>query len=245
VATNLYCKILNLKLNTPIISFSFDDAPQTAFIHGAEILSTYGAKGTFYVSFGMLGLDSPSGKIASLADLHNAIKDEHELGCHTYDHKNSWESRTNFFLRSVLRNRRALSKNIPGAVFSSFAYPICGPKPSTKRMVSKLFECSRGGKHTLNEGKIDLNLLNAYFLDVRIGDTIDKIKTIIDKNIEKKGWLIFATHDIGDKPSIYGCTKKFLNEVVKYSENSGALLLPVGKAYSQINKICTVRLGHD
>jgi peptidoglycan/xylan/chitin deacetylase (PgdA/CDA1 family) len=234
VAKYIHCKIINVNIKTPIISFSFDDATRTAFFNGGGILEKYSVNGTFYVSFGLLGSSSPSGAIGTLSDLKNAVKNGHELGCHTFDHLNSWNTKTKKFTKSVLKNSQALSNLIPDTVFTSFSYPICEPRPTTKKLIGKLFSCCRGGDQKINIGKADLNLLSAYFLDVRNGDTIGKIKKIIDKNTDARGWLIFATHDVVHEPSRYGCSKKSFDEVVKYAAESGGLILPVGEACKRI-----------
>ena len=234
---HLYCRMVSLKANVPIISFSFDDAPRTAIKEGGAILKSYGATATFYVCLGLLDTESPSGIIASKDDLIHAMAEGHELGCHTYDHKHSWETNPDLFVQSVLRNRKALSQNFSEMAFTTLAYPICGPRPATKRKIGKLFQCCRGGGQTFNIGTTDLNLLKAFFLDIRLGDTIETIRQLIDKNAESQGWLIFATHDIDDNPSCYGCSKKFFEKVVTYAAQSGALLLPVGKACEQIEMI--------
>ena len=223
-------------LEKSIITFSFDDVPRTAITNGGDILNTYAVRGTYYVSLGILDDDSPSGVIASQNDLARAQEEGHELGCHTFDHRNSYETRTEEFVQSVLKNRQLLSRIFPEASFSSFAYPINEPRLSTKRRIGELFCCCRGGGQTYNIGKIDLNLLKAYFLDVRNADRLDIIKQLIDKIVEERGWLIFVTHDINDKPSRYGySTKKFL-EIVKYATLTGAALLPVGEACKQIHR---------
>jgi len=234
VAVLLCRRILSIKLATPIISFTFDDAPRTAFYNGGDILKAHGASATFYVSIGMLGSGSPSGSIASQDDLRRAKENGHELGCHTFDHKDPWKTETNVFEHSVLKNRQALARIIPETVFTTFAYPLCSPRPATKRRIGNIFNCCRGGGQTFNVGHIDLNLLKAFFLDVRNGDAIKSVRELIDQNIEARGWLIFATHDVDDNPSRYGCTKEFLEMVVAYAASSGSFLLPVGKAYEQI-----------
>ena len=231
-----YCsrRLVSIELTTPIISFSFDDAPQTAFIMGGDTLKKHDARATFYISLGRLESASPSGTIASQVDLCRAVAEGHELGCHTFDHIDPWKTKTAVFEESIFKNGRCLAKILPETTFSTFAYPFCGPHPATKRRVGKLFDCCRGGGQTFNAGSTDFNLLKAFFLDVRNGDTIDTVRRMIDCNAEFQGWLIFATHDIGDDPSPYGCKKDFFEEVVAYSASSGSLLLPVGKACEKI-----------
>jgi hypothetical protein len=230
-------RMVAVKLTTPVISFSFDDAPRTAFINGGSILEAYGARATFFVSLGMLETESPSGIIASRDDLRRAVQEGHELGCHTFDHKDPWKTKTETFEQSVLKNRQALSTVLTNTVFSTFAYPLSNPSPANKHRAGTLFNCCRGGGQTFNAGMADLNLLKAFFLDVRNGNTIDTVRHLIDRNSECRGWLIFATHDVDENPSPYGCAQEFFEEVVAYSVNSGASLLPVGKACQEIQSL--------
>ncbi len=231
---HLFRRMVQIKSTTPIISFSFDDAPQTAFSHGGDILKAHGARGTYFVSLGMLESISPSGPIASHVDLHRAVEAGHELGCHTFDHTNSWETTTHAFETSIYKNRQALREILPGISFTCFAYPICGPKPVTKRRIGTLFRCCRGGGQTFNFGFADLNLLKAFFLDVRNRNSIDSVMRLIDHNTGCNGWLIFATHDVDDNPSAYGCTNAYFSKVVSYAASSGSVILPVGDACQRI-----------
>ena len=81
-----------------------------------------------------------------------------------------------------------------------------------------------------------MHLLKAYFLDSRNEINIDTVKRLIDWNAENQGWLIFATHDVNAEPSPYGCSKDFFENAVAYAANSGACILPVGKACNQIQE---------
>ena len=57
---------------------------------------------------------------------------------------------------------------------------------------------------------------------------------MIDRNSLSRGWLIFATHDVTDNPSPYGCTPTFFQGVVDYAAKSGAMLLTVGEACEKL-----------
>jgi hypothetical protein len=48
-------------LETPLVSFSFDDAPASAATTGARILESHGARGAYFLSAGLAGQDSPMG----------------------------------------------------------------------------------------------------------------------------------------------------------------------------------------
>src|SRR5215510_7801861 len=161
---NQFCRrMVAIKTSVPIISFTFDDAPRTAFETGGDILRAHGAKATFFVSLGLLGAATEVGTIASPDDLARAVQDGNELGCHTFDHLDAWHTPTERFMESVVENKQALDSMLPGAIFRTFAYPKSGATLSLKFYLEKHFICCRGGGRTANVGMADLNLLKACF----------------------------------------------------------------------------------
>jgi peptidoglycan/xylan/chitin deacetylase (PgdA/CDA1 family) len=225
---------LKLNLDVPFISFSFDDFPRSALDNGGEILNSYGLAGTYFASLGLLGLDSPSGQLCTESDLIAALEQGHELGCHTFSHCHSWDTDSQTFERSIIENQAALATIVPGTSFSTFAYPISLPRPSVKRVCGKHFNACRAGGQRFNSGTADINQLSAFFLE-KSRDDIESVKGLIDKNRETRGWAIFATHDVSPNPSPYGCSPKFLLEVVEYAVNSGAQILPIGRVLEAIH----------
>lgn len=227
-------RTVSIEMPVPIISFTFDDAPRTAFSTGREILTQFGARATYFVSLGILDAETEVGKIASLGDLARAVDDGSELGCHTFDHLDAWHASSTTFMASVVRNREALHQILPDARFTTFAYPKSGAKLSIKSALGNTFICCRGGGQATNEGSADLNLLKACFVDRRTGVDIEFIRTLVDYNAARRGWLILATHDVATDPSPFGCTPEFLEAIVQYASRSGALLLPVGEACARL-----------
>ncbi len=234
VAERFRRRMVTIETSIPIISFTFDDAPRTAFTTAGGILKSYGAPATFFVSLGLLGSQTEVGTIASSGDLQRAVNEGNELGCHTFDHWDTWQTSISEFVGSVVRNRETLKGILPGTEFRTFAYPISEPRPAVKSRLEKYFICCRGGGQMPNIGMTDLNLLKAYFLDKRNKVDIDQVKRQIDYNNSCRGWLIFATHDVTDNPSPYGCTPRFFAEVVEYAARSSALLLSVERAYEKL-----------
>jgi hypothetical protein len=222
-----------MKNKTPYISFTFDDFPRSALHKGGSILMRYGIQATYYASFGLMGTEGPSGKIFDLADIKELLSIEHEIGCHTFAHCHSMETNSRIFEDSIIKNRNTLNELIPGACFKSFSFPISGPLSDTKRRAGRYFSCCRGGGQAFNLGKIDLNLLSAYFLE-KNRDKPQIVKEFIDRCCLSAGWIIFVTHDISENPTPYGCTPSFFEEIVTYCIDSGARILPVGKALEKI-----------
>jgi peptidoglycan/xylan/chitin deacetylase (PgdA/CDA1 family) len=225
----MFNRPLVIQLLQPLVSFTFDDFPKSALHTGGAILRQFGVVGTYYSSLGLAGEETPSGRIFEAADLKLAYEQGHELGCHTFSHCDSGKTQPLAFEQAVLQNQRALDGLLPGIKFQTFSYPISCPRPMAKRRVSRHFRCCRGGGQTVNSGVADLNNLSAYFLE-KNRHNIEAVKAIIDHNSRAPGWLIFATHDISDDPTPYGCTPVFFEEVVRYAVASGSRILPVAGA---------------
>ena len=228
-------RLVNLQPKFPIISFSFDDFPQSAARAAGTILEEKGFRGTYYASLGLVDSALPAGRGFSIQDLRRVVAEGHELGCHTFHHCHSWETEPNKFEASILQNKKALGELLSAAEFETLSYPIACPRPGNKERAAKYFPCCRGGGETYNLGVSDANDLNASFLEKSRGD-LTPVRDLIQQSIEANGWLIFATHDVAEQPSEFGCTPEFFTQVVKLAESSGAKIMPVGEAWRAIAK---------
>jgi peptidoglycan/xylan/chitin deacetylase (PgdA/CDA1 family) len=163
-ATLLFRRPFVVSPQQPLISFTFDDFPRSALLAGGAILNRYGLVGTYFTALGLLGEHTESGEMFVKDDLVSLLADGHELGCHTFSHCDSWDTRTAAFEKSIVENSAALDRLFPGAQFKTFSYPISLPRPLTKAKIVGHFLCCRGGGQTLNAGETDLNQLSAFFL---------------------------------------------------------------------------------
>ena len=239
----LFREQVTIRTEVPIISFTFDDFPRSAFLEAGSILARYGVLGTYYASLGLMGEQSPLGPMYEREDLRELVHLGHELGCHTFEHCHSWNTPPEVYERSILLNQQALTEILPEASLQTFAYPHSAPRLAVKKVAGRHFRCCRGGgmkagrylhRHaaggqTFNWGVADLNYLCAFFLEMS-KDKPQAVKRLIDQNARARGWLIFATHDVCAAPSPFGCTSDFFEQVVQWSLESGARILPVVKA---------------
>jgi peptidoglycan/xylan/chitin deacetylase (PgdA/CDA1 family) len=221
-----------MRNEVPIISFTFDDFPRSAYYAGGAILGAQGFRGTYYAALGLVDTIEPVGAICSREDLAKVVADGHELGCHTFAHCHSWNTAPAVFERSIIDNAVRLREWLPDTSFRTLAYPLAGPRPNTKRRAARHFSCCRGVGQTHNADVVDPGLLSAYFLE-RAKD-FDSVKRMIDGNSGAGGWLIFATHDVCDAASPWGCSPGFFDDVVRYASRSGAAVLPVGEAWDLV-----------
>jgi polysaccharide deacetylase len=233
LSTALCRRPVKMQNTTPLISFTFDDFPRSALEVGGRILRAHGAAGTYYVSLGLLNRDEATGRICSSMDLKEVLAQGHELGCHTFGHCDAWETDSCSFEESILANRHALKQILPEADFATMSYPINTPRPDTKRRTGTRFAGCRGGGQHFNIGTVDLNYLQAFFLE-QSRDAPALVWQMISRNRDERGWLIFATHDISLQPTRFGCTPEFFEEVVSRAIGSGATVLSVAQALSLV-----------
>jgi len=231
LACSFYRRRLMMRNSVPVISFTFDDFPRSALQVGGDILKSYGVRGTYYGALGLIGMQTEVGELFTRDDLDCLLFDGHELGCHTFGHLDPWSETPSRFEASILRNASTASELLGGHRFRTFSYPLFYPRPLVKRRVADHFSCCRCGGQTFNSGIADVNLLAGYFIE---RGREREIQRLIDLNSARNGWLIFATHDIADKPSPYGCTRELLDGIVRYAARSGARILPVIQAYEAI-----------
>ena len=244
-ARTLAKRQLVVNTRVPLVSFTFDDFPRSAFLEAGSILSRHGARGTYYASLGLMGKQSPMGTMFEAGDLKELLDLGHELGCHTFGHCHSLNTPPSIYGRAIVENQKALSELLPGTKLQTFAYPYSAPAVAVKRVASRHFLCCRGGGlragryfpraggQTFNSGVTDLNLLCAFFLE-QSRENPEAVKRLIDQNAQARGWLVFATHDVCERPSRFGCTPDFFEQVVQWSLESGARLLPVVEALEEL-----------
>jgi peptidoglycan/xylan/chitin deacetylase (PgdA/CDA1 family) len=219
----------------PVASFTFDDFPRSALHVGGVILNSYGARGTYFASLGLMGGTAPTGAMFKRDDLDHALSKGHEIGCHTYDHYHAGNTAPRLFADSVARNEKAFSSLFPGHSLRTLAYPIYEPRPGVKQRMQTRFTCCRGGGQTYNGNTADLNSLRSFFIE-QSRDDPQKIYKVIDAACRARGWLIFATHDIDPSPTPWGCTPELFENLVRRVVASGIRILPVIEAWEVLSR---------
>jgi peptidoglycan/xylan/chitin deacetylase (PgdA/CDA1 family) len=68
----------------PLVSFTFDDVPDSAYTNGASILEDYGIQGTFYIASGTCGSTDTHWRVISREQVALLHARGHEIGCHTF-----------------------------------------------------------------------------------------------------------------------------------------------------------------
>lgn len=230
---SLYSRCVPLGRRGPIVTFSFDDFPRSAYTLGGDILKSYGARATYYAAVGLMNSSNELGEQFRQSDLEALLADGHELASHTFSHISCRSIPNSDFLYEVDRGRKAIQDLTGQEDSRNFAFPFGDFTLGARRTLTMKLASCRGILGGFNGPDIDLSLLRANSI---YGD-IDKSKMteqLIDKTISQKGWLIFYSHDVRPSPSRFGCTPQFLESVVSHVSKTGARIMTVAEVLSEL-----------
>lgn len=219
-----------LRLDRPVVAFSFDDVPESAATLGASLLEERGVRGSFYVCGGLAGQDWVGYRLAGLDRIAELSARGHEIGCHTAHHLRVTEVGTVELLRDVALNARILEPLV--GKLASFAYPYGAIGLRAKQALQSRFGVCRGIHGAMAVGFFDRGRLDATALDVT---RIDRrgIDALLDAAVAKRGWLTFYTHDVREEPSGFGITPGLLAYAIDGALARGCRIETVGNVVAQ------------
>lgn len=228
----LYRRSMRLGDRGPIVSFTFDDFPRSAYSAGGAILEAHGARGTYYVTCGLMNIANDLGELCVAEDLHSLTERGHELGTQTFHHSSCRAVSLAAFRDDVQMGLKAVEE-IVGHNSTNFAYPYGHVTLRSKKTLGPALASSRSIIPGFNGPEIDLNLLRANRLYGDV-DQSQHAADLIRQNAEQKTWLIFYTHDVRSSPSQYGCTPALFESAVSCAAKSGSRILTVEQVLAEI-----------
>lgn len=224
---------LKIKLDRPIVTFSFDDFPKSAMELGAARLKAFGWRGSFFVSGGLASISNHHGDLYDPEDLLALQAEGHEIGCHGYSHLDASRLPAEAVASDAARNRAFLKESGLNRGPTSYAFAYGEATPQAKKRLLETYSSLRGVQPGINRGVADRGLLKAMPLDG--GDAGLKRAVAAIKDVSRNpGWLIFYGHDIRKTPSDWGCTPDFLDVVLHAVEQSGAQVRTQSEALKAI-----------
>ena len=215
---------LNINLDRPLISFTFDDCPKSVVDDALPVLEKYGWQSSIYMAMGLCGTTNHLGLHMSESDVVAAYKSGHEIADHTFDHIDATTVSPELFSANIEKNQARM--NALGLPLSqTFAYPFGQLDAGSKRVVHRKFKGARGIKSRIHRTSADLNQLNSNRL--YSGQSFQDLMRDITKLTKNPGWLTIFTHDVRDNPSDFGCTVDEFKAVVEAVKNIDADVMTV------------------
>lgn len=222
-----------MRNTAPLVSFTFDDVPASAYTNGAAILEQYGLRGTFYIAAGTCGAMDRHWQVIDRAQVRALYDRGHEIGCHTFSHVAADRLGALDMEEECGRNRTLLRALCPGIQVANFCYPFGRVSLPRKRQLKDRFDSCRGIYQGINAGIIDLAMLRVIELYDRTL-TRSKLARVLRETRSRRGWLIFYTHDVADPPSWIGASPRLLRETIEAVRAENMRCLPVCDALAAI-----------
>ena len=222
-----------MRNSAPLVSFTFDDVPASAFTNGAAILEQHGVRGTFYIATGILGTMDTHWRVIDREQVAALHAGGHEIGCHTFSHTGVDQLDAGVMDEECRRNREVLRELCAGIDVTNFCYPFGRVSLPRKLQLKERFDSCRGIYEGVNSGIVDLALLRVIELYDRTL-TREKLDRVLRETRERNGWLIFYTHDVAEQPSWIGCSPGLLRETVAAVQAENMRCLPIRDALIEI-----------
>jgi peptidoglycan/xylan/chitin deacetylase (PgdA/CDA1 family) len=217
----------------PLVSFTFDDVPDSAHATGAAMLEAHGARGTFYIATGLLGQRSDFWTVAGGSEVADLYRRGHEIGLHSHLHRSSSVLTADEFAADLERNRETLRNIDPGIEARNFAYPFGQCTLARKHQLNSLVRSSRSIYSGVNRGSLDPHYMRATELcDARLAP--ERLDARLDQTQRSRGWLVFCIHDVSDMPSSFGCSRRFLSDTLEGAAARGIRIVTVDSALDLI-----------
>ncbi len=226
-------RVLRMRNQRPIVSFTFDDAPRSAYSEGAAILETAGGCGTYYACGGLCDTWADGMEFLKSGDLADLTGRGHELACHTFSHVRIPSLNRGGIDAEFDRNQRFVEEACGDVMLRNFSYPFGDVSPASRLAAQARFSSCRGIHPGVNHGRVDLGLLKAVSIYDRVFDR-QAVERHFDQAGRSNGWLIFYTHDIGKRPSPYGTAPDVLAGLAKRAVDLGFTILTVRNALGEI-----------
>jgi peptidoglycan/xylan/chitin deacetylase (PgdA/CDA1 family) len=220
---------IQVPTDVPVVSFTFDDVPDTALTAGADILERYEARGTFYIAGGLVGTVEPERRLIDAQGCWALAERGHEVACHTYAHPNIRHLTPRALAEDLDRNARFLADAIPGFAPANFAFPYNAGSFAARPELARRFRTSRGGGEGINRGPTDRTFLKGVAIQ-QPDESALALTAMIDDLVKNPGWLVFYTHDVADRPTPYGTTPKVFETLVAHARSCGCALLTIDQA---------------
>ena len=221
-----------------IVSFSFDDAPQSACTLGAELLEAAGGRGTFYVCGGLTGKQEQGRACHQRDDLLRLHANGHEIGCHTYQHLHCDLIDNEILQKDWVQNKAFFAEaNIQA---EGFAFPFGDYTFSSKQRALQSSPSGGGFRYTrstaggLMRDRAPLDLLPAQALYTHTPPEF--IRELIRQTSLGNAWLILYTHEVEETAGRWGITPTRLRETLEWITQAGCQILSVKEAINELQK---------
>jgi peptidoglycan/xylan/chitin deacetylase (PgdA/CDA1 family) len=233
IARHLPTNPLIMRNDAPLVSFTFDDVPESAYVNAAPVLDEYGIRGTFYIAGGTCGTMDSFWRVIERDQVRDLYRRGHEIGCHTFSHCAVDQLDARAIDEECQRNLDSIRELCPDIELTNFCYPFGCLSLRSKLQLQKRFDTCRGIYEGVNSGIVDLGLLKVIELYDRTL-TRDKLHHVLRSARRRNGWIVFYVHDVAPRASHMGCSPGLLRTTIDEVRRQGLSCLSIAEAVAAI-----------
>ncbi len=215
----------------PLVSLTFDDGWQSAYVNGVPLLDEYGFKATFYLNPSALD----TSVFVSSDEVTALEKDGHELASHGYEHLD-FTTLNKSSINYQLEHAYQYFKQVRNEQTIDFATPFGGTDSQVTSYARKYYASLRSTQSGLNTRQ-NFNPYNLLVLYIGRDTTPATIADALSEAKTNNGWLILVYHRIdtitqGDP--VTSPTK--FQQQLDVLKKSNLTVMPVSSALREIDR---------
>jgi peptidoglycan/xylan/chitin deacetylase (PgdA/CDA1 family) len=218
-------------LNRAIVTLSYDEMNSNVYTYGYPLFQKYGIKGNLYLLSSELGTAGMMSK-----DQLFAYRDfGFEIGSHTVTHPNLPQI-TAAQLTTELKDSQTALSSYFGIPIPAFASPYGEYNDDLVNELKKYYTSHRTTDSGFNsKNNFDPYRIKAFSIESDM--TADYVKSLIDRAVKDKTWLVLVYHDIrpdDGSGDLWTTTPANMETVLSYLKTNNVTTLTTSQAVSEI-----------
>ncbi len=202
-----------------MVTFSFDDSWEAAYVNALPMLEAAGFKATFYLTTNFI--EQGFALFLTPARTQDIARRGHEIAGHTNSHPDL-TTLSVAAARTELEASRAYLYYLTGAPVNSFAYPFGSVNAMVKQLVRESGYTSARGVRGAQLNVPTSDPFDLYSDCLGTSTTLAEVRARVDAAKANKQWYILCLHDVlpfgGDNLTL---TPQRFGEIVSYIRSTG------------------------
>lgn len=182
------------------ITICFDDAHSTIFTNARPVLQQYDIRATVYVP--TLGIDDEAFWHMSWKQIIALQELGWEIGSHSHTHQSMTLLSPEKVEEELRVSRDVLAKH--GIEAKTFATPLGDKNDEVVEAIKKYYVAHRGTERQpkthlhFSFNDLDVDPYEIAGIELWHNYSIDKIKSLVERAIDKEAWVVFYLHEISN-----------------------------------------------
>ncbi len=217
------------RLKKPIVSITFDDGYESAYVYAPSILDKFGYKATYYVISNYIGGRGYM-KAPDILDLNSH---GNEIGAHTRNHPNLVSLSEAGATNEIVGSKKDLE--LLGLEIKTFAYPYGGYNKGVELLTKEAgLDSARTIETWYNLGDTDRFALGGYSVNSKT--PLEKVFKYLDNAVANKTWAILVFHRIDENGNPISITHENFEKIIEYISKLDADVLTISDANRKISR---------